>query len=73
MFIKLLSILVVLSVSYTAAVFISPEIADTYGDAEFNAKIRIFKDDILSFTSGATDTMSLYEKVKSKGEAYVGQ
>ena len=73
MFIKLFSIVLVFAVTYTTAVFFTPEVADTYGNAELNAKIRLFKDDMLSFSSGATDTMSLYEKVKSKGESYVGQ
>ncbi len=73
MFIKLFSIVLLFAVTYTTAVFFTPEVADTYGNAELNAKIRLFKDDMLLFSSGATDTMSLYEKVKSKGESFVGQ
>lgn len=71
MILKLFSFLLVLFVSYTLVVFFAPEVADMYGDADVNAKIRNFKEQILSFSSGATDATSLYDKIKMTWEGYL--
>ncbi len=43
MFSKLFSLLLILAIGYVGAVFVVPDIADTYGYREWNEKIRMLK------------------------------
>lgn len=43
-FVKIFAIFVIFSVFFVLCVFFFPEIADKYGNAEWNAKIRDFKE-----------------------------
>ena len=43
MFSKLFSLLLILTIVYVGAVFVVPDIADTYGHREWNEKIRMMK------------------------------
>lgn len=49
-FIKIFAIFLILATSYVLAIFLTPEFADTYGNALFNAKIREIKEKSLEFS-----------------------
>lgn len=65
---KLLALILLPVVSYILAIFVIPETADKYGDAEINAKIRNIKDQSLQYASGSESPASLADKVLTTGK-----
>ncbi len=49
-------------------VFMVPDIADKYGDADINAKIRSFKENSLLMSSGSIWTSSIVDKLTTEAQ-----
>lgn len=53
---------------YILLIFLSPEIADQYGNKEINTKIRNIKNYSLDMSSGSTDPKSLIDNLTNAGK-----
>lgn len=65
MLIRLVSFIIILVTLYLMLVFVAPNIADQYGNKDFNTKIRNIKNESLEFASGSDSPVSLFEKMKN--------
>jgi methyl-accepting chemotaxis protein len=70
MFARLLWIFLLLSVSYILLVFAAPDFADTYGNSEINAKIRVIKEHSLNLGSTGWSPNSLWDELTGKASEF---
>lgn len=63
MFAKLSAFVLLIFIIYTLSIFLIPDIADQYGNKDFNTKIRDIKDKSLQFASGSDSASSIADKV----------
>ena len=68
---RLFGSILFLVVLYVMAVFVLPDIADTYWDKGLNAKIREYKDRSLQFASGSDSATSLFGKITESTSTYI--
>lgn len=68
MFSRLLAFIVLVISGYVLLVFFLPEIADRYGNKEFNSKIRTIKEQSLTIWSWNETPDSLWKDFSSKAE-----
>lgn len=68
MFSRLLAFIILVISGYVLLVFFLPEIADHYGNKEFNSKIRTIKEQSLTIWSWNETPDSLWKDFSSKAE-----
>ena len=71
MFARILGFLFFIGGIYLLMVFATPQIADQYGDADINAKIRNIKNASLQIASGSESPQSLIQNIKKTAKPYV--
>jgi hypothetical protein len=68
---KLFAFLLLIAVIYVWLIFLAPELADQYGNPEWNSRIRLIKNiSEIDSSSGAT---SLYEKATDIAKPYIDE
>jgi ABC-type transporter Mla subunit MlaD len=70
---KLFALIILATVTYGGAVFVTPTLADTYGNKEWNDAIRAYKKSIENFSSGGVDRKSLIETAQDIAKPYVDE
>ena len=69
MFARLFALFLVIAVIYIVAIFVTPNLADQYGNQEWNHQIRSLKGTLES----ETGTLSIYEKLKTTANSYMSE
>ncbi len=70
---KLFWLFIIALVVYGGAIFIAPDIADTYGNKEFNTVIRLWKLRLESTGSGWVSSKSLIESARDIAKPYIDE
>lgn len=58
---------------YGVSVFVTPDFADTYGNKEWNTKIREYKKTLENFSSGGLSGKSLIESAQDIAKPYIDE
>ena len=69
MFARIFALLLVIVVIYIVAIFVTPNLADQYGNQAWNERVRSIKRALES----ETGTLSIYEKLKTTTDSYVSE
>ncbi len=73
MFIKLFAFLILTGTAYILGVFFFPESTDTYGNKEWNMKIREYKKSLENFSSWSLEAKSLIQNVQDIAKPYIDE
>jgi peptidoglycan hydrolase CwlO-like protein len=73
MFAKLFALLLLAATLYGVGIFATPKLADTYGNKEWNTKIREYKKSFENFSSGWLTPKSLMESAQDIAKPYIDE
>lgn len=70
---RLFAFLLLVGILYILGVFFIPNFADTYGNREFNTKIRSLKWEFENFSSGGIEAKSLIQSAQDIAKPYIDE